>query len=607
MKDIKAIIEGIVSQGKFVGSRGHAFRSSSSSDSSGGKHDHGVDIGAERNLSHQMATRQRVDQNTKNREQEMQKRNKEAEQRRKETTKMSKENIDEARRPGDLMGRKGIQDFLRTRDILSGKKPETKAPDSEKKPTQTVTKEETGTEARVKVKNVARPEDAAPNSEKSVLGKQGQIKTKIIDEEKLTMSMPNFGLSKSLIDSVRQIVEKKQDHDGDPKKMNGGKTEVDLDPETNDNMNDDDNSKKKSKSKKNDKDDDDDKKSVKEGKEHTVPKSEKEKKLAALASPKDKITHKDVLVGRGVVKEEEQKEESILSQEELDRLDEISKTTLSSYVKKVASTPADKVKKSREKGIETASKKLHKEEVELENLEEVSDKTLKSYIGKAKTDRENLRKTFTKQQKKGPQIFKGKSEYDSYVGNSGKSNSYFDKKIKNRKAGVRLATNKLTKEEVELEEMDNHSLSDYRREQRRNSPEEKAKREKREKEILKSIKPEMRRKFGLPEPEKTNEETDLEEGRGRPRKNPLPPGQETEGDDTHKHPMQQLEKISHSIEGREPHFEHKDDSKSKISRHLARHMVVVHNSMKTTQEKDDFANKLHANRESMRSAVSKHF
>lgn len=463
MKGIKAIIEGIVSQGKFVGSRGHAFRSSSSSDSSGGKHDHGVDIGAERNLAHRMATRQRVDQNTKNREQETQKRNKEAEQRRKETTKMSKEDIEEARRPGDLMGRKGIQDFLRTRDILSGKKPETKAPDSEKKPTQTVTKEETGTEARVKVKNVARPEDAAPTSEKSVLGKQGQIKTKIIDEEKLTMSMPNFGLSKSLIDSVRQIVEKKRDHDGDPKKINGGKTEVDLDPETNDNMNDVDNAKKKSKSKKDDKDDDDDKKSVKEGKEHTVPKSEKEKKLAALASPKDKITHKDVLIGRGAVKEEEQKEESILSQEELDRLDEISKTTLSSYVKKVASTPADKVKKSREKGIETASKKLHEEE------------------------------------------------------------------------------------------------------------------------------------------------TDLDEGRGRPRKNPLPPGQETEGDDTHKHPMQQLEKISHSIEGREPNFEHKDDSKTKVSRHLARHMVVVHNSMKTTQEKDDFANKLHANRESMRSAVSKHF
>lgn len=41
---------------------------------------------------------------------------------------------------------------------------------------------------------------------------------------------------------------------------------------------------------------------MKEGKEHTVPKSAKEKDLAALAEPKDKITHKDVLVGRGVIK-----------------------------------------------------------------------------------------------------------------------------------------------------------------------------------------------------------------------------------------------------------------------------------------------------------------
>lgn len=39
-------------------------------------------------------------------------------------------------------------------------------------------------------------------------------------------------------------------------------------------------------------------------KEHTVPKSPKEKALAKLAHPKDKITHKDVLVGRGVLKKE---------------------------------------------------------------------------------------------------------------------------------------------------------------------------------------------------------------------------------------------------------------------------------------------------------------
>lgn len=39
--------------------------------------------------------------------------------------------------------------------------------------------------------------------------------------------------------------------------------------------------------------------------ENTEPKSDKEKKLASLAHPKDKITFKDVLVGRGVLKKEE--------------------------------------------------------------------------------------------------------------------------------------------------------------------------------------------------------------------------------------------------------------------------------------------------------------
>lgn len=41
-----------------------------------------------------------------------------------------------------------------------------------------------------------------------------------------------------------------------------------------------------------------------EAKTHTVPKTAKEKDLAAIAEPKDKITHADVLVGRGVKKEE---------------------------------------------------------------------------------------------------------------------------------------------------------------------------------------------------------------------------------------------------------------------------------------------------------------
>lgn len=42
-----------------------------------------------------------------------------------------------------------------------------------------------------------------------------------------------------------------------------------------------------------------------EGKAHTIPKTDKEKSLAKLAEPKNKITHKDVMVGRGVVANEE--------------------------------------------------------------------------------------------------------------------------------------------------------------------------------------------------------------------------------------------------------------------------------------------------------------
>ena len=48
-----------------------------------------------------------------------------------------------------------------------------------------------------------------------------------------------------------------------------------------------------------------------EAKPHTVPKTAKEKSLAALAEPKDKITHADVMVGRGVKKEEVVKEAMI--------------------------------------------------------------------------------------------------------------------------------------------------------------------------------------------------------------------------------------------------------------------------------------------------------
>lgn len=47
---------------------------------------------------------------------------------------------------------------------------------------------------------------------------------------------------------------------------------------------------------------------MREAKAHTVPKTAKEKSLAALAAPHDKITHADVMVGRGVSKKKTMKE-----------------------------------------------------------------------------------------------------------------------------------------------------------------------------------------------------------------------------------------------------------------------------------------------------------
>lgn len=56
----------------------------------------------------------------------------------------------------------------------------------------------------------------------------------------------------------------------------------------------------------------------------SMPTSEKEKSLAKLASPKDKITHKDVLVGRGVIAKEDFDgfEDIGLTEEEMDQIAE---------------------------------------------------------------------------------------------------------------------------------------------------------------------------------------------------------------------------------------------------------------------------------------------
>lgn len=70
----------ILSQGRLTGSRSVAFRQSSKSFGRG-RHDHGLDVGARRNAAHEMAAKQKDDQNKKNKEKELAKRKEEAEKR----------------------------------------------------------------------------------------------------------------------------------------------------------------------------------------------------------------------------------------------------------------------------------------------------------------------------------------------------------------------------------------------------------------------------------------------------------------------------------------------------------------------------------------------
>ena len=69
---------------------------------------------------------------------------------------------------------------------------------------------------------------------------------------------------------------------------------------------------------------------VMEAKKHTEPKSEKEKDLAAKAPPHDKITHADVLAGRGVLKQHPTSGKMVTKEDE--QMDELSKNTMLKYL-----------------------------------------------------------------------------------------------------------------------------------------------------------------------------------------------------------------------------------------------------------------------------------
>jgi hypothetical protein len=342
MTDIKRIIEGILSQGRMMGSRsGSAGRKLSRSGHPGDAH--GLRVGASRNYGQEKFVVNRDAEEKEKREKLVKTRTKESEARARKLSMTAKKQMNET----------------------------------------------TNSEKREKIKSVARPDDPKP-TDSGLLYKQAQIKTKIIDEDKV-MSI-NFGLSKDLIAAVRTVMEKKED---DTKNIGKGKTEVDLKPKTDDDINDDGSEKmskkcpicKKSPCKCG---------TMKEEKEL----SPKQKKIAAMAGDPKKIDAEDL-----------KKLRSSKTNKEVEELDELK---LGSYINYMKAAEKDKLKNNskigqhvvfkskdtagleklvnhtakRSKGMDTAHRritaKLNAEDVE--ELDEISKKTLGSYVKKASDD-----------------------------------------------------------------------------------------------------------------------------------------------------------------------------------------------------------------------------
>jgi len=176
----------------------------------------------------------------------------------------------------------------------------------------------------------------------------------------------------------------------------------------------------------------------------TKPMSDKEKSLAALAHPKDKITHKDVLVGRGVLKKEE-----------VESVEEMNKSGYSpGWMLKADPKLGKKVKdkialaKLRQKayGDPSAGKSVTTKE-EVEQVNELKKSTMASYVKKAAASYGRDKQLI------------GRESPDGTVKNS---RPEMKKAVKNRLAGINRAAERLAKEEVEqVNELKKGTLMSY--------------------------------------------------------------------------------------------------------------------------------------------------
>jgi len=259
----------------------------------------------------------------------------------------------------------------------------------------------------------------------------------------------------------------KKDDGDDPKKITGGKTEVDLQPTTNDSPEMNDTEDKSSKKATNKANKEIGAKGVKEQvmsqKNFGLPESLiqavnevlKGKQKNLDKNHNGKIDAQDFKILKGKKKVEEETEE----------LDELSKGTLGSYIKKSTADATDaarrggvadakkapsfaksayKTVEKRQAGIAKATDKLTKEEVE--QVDEVSKDTLQHYIRLASTDAANHAYTA------------GKGAHGKMTINKDAYHALADKRLK----GISKAAQKLAKEEVE----DIHEIGDTPRGQK---------------------------------------------------------------------------------------------------------------------------------------------
>ena len=335
--------------------------------------------------------------------------------------------------------------------------------------------------------------------------------------------------------------------------------------------------------------------------------------------------------------------------EESEQIDELSKKTLGSYIMKAASSAADKgmehgvkkaeademdrvmnrhmsfsdkdkvrgimkttskdVEKPREKagrriqGINRAVSRITKEDVE--QIDEISKKTLASYVGKAAHDLS----------KKGMQVGqdyeRGKSVLDSMPA------------MMKRETGIKRAAKKLAAES-KVDGVANGSMEGdrhlcatkvFHKEWNEGTPIKTMHADPDANGLIEwydvlfdhGIERVMTEDMEILQVEshmhskrKMKEETELDEARGRPRKNPLPAGEKAEPE-SRQHIMQQLQRAKLSMRGGEDVTFH-DGKTHRVAGHQAAKILTKYAGMRPA-EKETFQKKIGASHDDFKSEV----